>query len=386
MKQTAGIMMALIRSVVCGEEGAALQLNMTAEQLKKLCALSAHHDMAHLVASALEERGLLDEGEIGQQLRRRQMMAVYREVGLEQETARVCETLEAAGIDYIPLKGSVIRNLYPETWMRTSCDVDILIKRETLETAVAVLCDSLGYTRGPWTSHDVGLISESGVHIELHFDTVEDGRVANAASVLADVWACARREQGSAHRYRMPDGMFYLYHVAHMAKHFIRGGCGVKPFLDLWLLRHRTAYDGEERARLLAASGLTAFDEAAVRLSEAWFSGAEADALCREMECFLLRAGMYGDLDNIVAVSQVKKGGKWRHALYKIWLPYRELAVHYPSLEGKKWLLPFYEVRRWCKLIFRGGFRRSINELRTTAATSEEKSRQVADLLAQLEI
>ena len=33
-------------------------------------------------------------------------------------------------IPFLPLKGSVIRQYYPEPWMRTSCDIDILVDFE----------------------------------------------------------------------------------------------------------------------------------------------------------------------------------------------------------------------------------------------------------------
>ena len=39
----------------------------------------------------------------------------------------ICSALNRESIAYIPLKGSVIKDLYPESWMRTSCDIDILV-------------------------------------------------------------------------------------------------------------------------------------------------------------------------------------------------------------------------------------------------------------------
>ncbi|MBO4954226.1 MAG: nucleotidyltransferase family protein, partial [Clostridia bacterium] len=36
-------------------------------------------------------------------------------------------------IDFMPLKGAVIRQYYPEPWMRTSCDIDIHVKKDRLE-------------------------------------------------------------------------------------------------------------------------------------------------------------------------------------------------------------------------------------------------------------
>ena len=387
MKEIAKIMMALLRSAVCGEQIAeVVNRNMTAERLEKLYALSAHHDMAHLVAAALEAAGCLGEDEVSERFRRQQSLAVYRAVGQEYELERVGQALGAAGIDYIPLKGAVIRTLYPESWMRTGCDVDILVKPEEHDRAEALLRETLGYRRKGRTAHDVSLYSESGVHVELHYDMLEEIYAANSSSVLAEVWSYAEPCEGMPHRSRLSDDMFYFYHIAHMAKHFSGGGCGVRPFLDLWLMNHRTAYDRAARMRLIEAGGLLAFAQGSERLSEAWFSGEEWDALSEDMSRYILRAGVYGVMETFVAAGQVKKGSRRKNMLSRIWLPYDILKRHYPSLDGRRWLILFYQMRRWTHLFRRGKMKQSIEELKAGASISEEESRETASLLSRLEL
>ena len=75
---------------------------------------------------------------------------------------------------------------------------------------------------------------------------------------------------------------------------------------------------------------------------------------------------------------------KFIYALFRIWLPYDVLKFYYPSLEGKKILLPFYEIRRWGKLLFKGGAKRSINELSINSSTTPEQQAQISALLADL--
>ena len=98
----------------------------------------------------------------------------------------------------------------------------------------------------------------------------------------------------------------------------------------------------------------------------------------------LITSGAYGTTSNRVSVQQVKRGGKIRYALSRIWLPYDSLKFHYPSLEGKRFLLPFYEIRRWCKLIFRGGARRGINEMHLNATATKEAQSRTAQMLSEL--
>ena len=77
---------------------------------------------------------------------------------------------------------------------------------------------------------------------------------------------------------------------------------------------------------------------------------------------------------------------KTRYAISRIWLPYDTLKFHYPSLVGKRVLLPFYEVRRWFKLLFGGGVKRSVNELRLNSSATNEEQTETKEMLSKLEI
>ena len=73
------------------------------------------------------------------------MTAFYQSQQRKYVLNEIVKCFDAAKILNIPLKGSVICDYYPEPWMRSSCDVDILIKNEDSERAIACL-SKLGYT------------------------------------------------------------------------------------------------------------------------------------------------------------------------------------------------------------------------------------------------
>lgn len=385
MKETAKSMMALLSAAVCGAGLADdVKTNMTAERLTKLYALSSHHDMAHLVGFSLDAAGLLGDGAVDEGFRRRQMLAIYREQGQSAALTQATELLENEGIDYLPLKGAVIRARYPEPWMRTGCDIDILVRREDLERAADSLCERLGYRREERNAHDLSLMSEEGVNLELHFDMIEADCAARSAEVLRDIWQYAHLSRGN-HGYGLSDDMFYFYHIAHMAKHFEHGGCGVKPFLDLWLLCHGTEFDGEARRELLKKGGLLKFAEACEEVSSAWFSGGEWTETVDEISRYLLRAGTYGSTENKAAVGSAKRG-KGKSLMSRIWMPYEVLKGRYPSLEGRRFLIFFYQVRRWSHILLRGRAKQSLEELKANTAVTEERSREAVALLSRLEL
>lgn len=378
-------MMDLIASEVCGKTIDKSQYALTDDELVKLYKLSKSHDLAHLVGDALIKNNLIGDGEIKAKFQKQIMLAVYRYEKINYELGRLREGMNEAKIPFIPLKGSVIRQYYPKPWMRTSCDIDILIHESDLERAVAMLVDKLAYKRESKGSHDISLFSDYGVHLELHYSLIEENRVGNIESVLQDVWKKAD-PVAEAFEYVLSDEMFYYYHIAHMAKHFVYGGCGVRPFLDLWVLNHRAPFDHENRSAILAEGGLLTFAAEAQALSEVWFGNTEHTDITRQMQDYLLKGGVYGTTKNRVSVQQVKHGGKFRYAISRIWLPYDTLKFHYPSLLGKRVLLPFYEVRRWFKLLFCGGVKRSVNELRLNSSATNEEQTETKEMLSKLEI
>ncbi|MBR7181639.1 MAG: nucleotidyltransferase family protein, partial [Clostridia bacterium] len=290
---------------------------------------------------------------------------------------RTAEALSAAEIRFLPLKGAVMREYYPEPWLRTSSDIDILVEPCNLERAIAHLGEVCGYRLDRRSSHDVSLYTPEGVHVELHYDLIGEGLVAKAHEVLAEVWQDATPVEGQPYHYRSSDAFFYFYHIAHMAKHILQGGCGIRPLLDLWLLS-RHCPDSAAREALLERGGLSRFAAVAHNLAEGWFSGGVLDEAAQKMQEYVLQAGVYGTKRNYIKMKQSKRGGRLGYALSKIFLPYDVIKYQYPVLQKHRWLTPFYEVHRWCRLIFCGGARRSLHELSVNAAQSREDMRETA--------
>lgn len=378
------ILFATFRCELCGETLSVEEKNaVTPEILSALYKLSKAHDLAHLVCDALDKNGVLQEGGAAyERFNQQRQLAVCRYEQIDYEYKRVLQALEEAKIAHMPLKGAITRELYPEPWMRTSCDIDILIAPQDIKAAAKLLCEELGYKQSGRTAHDVSLYSGGGVHLELHHDLIEGED--EMQGVLKRVWELSAPAADKTYCYEMPDELFYFYHIAHMAKHFAEGGCGVRPFLDLWLLDNRAQRDEEKRAELLAEGGLTRFAGVARAISQAWLSGGEKDALAQKTEAFVLGGGVYGSLENRVAVQQVKKGGKLRYAFSRVFLTYEELRLQYPVLDEKKWLTPVCEVRRWFRLAFCGRAKRSMKEFSVNASVTDETRRETDELLRAL--
>ena len=382
--ETVKFFLGILRSSLCGEPlSEEEKKGYSPDILPHLIRLAKYHDVSHLLAFGLQENRLLDS-ENCQAMEKAIFLAVYRYEQSRSELNQLCNAFEKAKIPFVPLKGAVIRRYYPEPWMRTSCDIDVLVREEDLEKAVECLVNDLDYQYNHKFTHDVSLSAKSGLHVELHYNLMEDEPVKSSRAVLNRVWETAVRLDGYEYWHELPDEVFYFYHIAHMAKHFENGGCGVRPFIDLNILHHKVSFDEKKRAELLRKGDLTLFEAQAKLLSEVWFGGAEHTHVTCRMENFILRGGVYGSAENHIAVQQQKKGGKIKYAFSKIWLPYDLIKYYYPVLGKYKCFTPIMEVRRWLRLLFGGQFKKATRELNYNANMTKDQIKETETLLRNI--
>ena len=228
MQTLIGVMMKLIQSEVCETPlDESIKEHLSEELLEQLYRISKSHDLAHIVGSALDDAGLLPEGELAEKFRSQCFAAVFRHERMQYEYERICETLEKAGVDFMPLKGPIIRAYYPKPWQRTSCDIDILVHEEVVDDTARMLCEQMGFeAESERLEHDISLRSPNGIHLELHFSL--KGNVENIDPTLFRVWEYARPVEGWKHAYRQAPEFFVFHSLSHMAGHFIYGGCGLR--------------------------------------------------------------------------------------------------------------------------------------------------------------
>ena len=355
------------------------------EMLSKLYKTAKAHDVAHIVCEALEKQGFLDSGEISTKFRKKKLVALYRTEQIVYDYEGICRVLEENGVDFLPLKGAVIRDLYPEKWMRTSCDIDVLVKKDECDRASEILCEKLKFTvESGKTLHDIQLLSPTGVALELHYTLMEEDCMPRTAQCLENVWQDAVLCDGFKHKFKMTDEMFMLYNVAHSAKHVLRGGCGIKSFVDLYILENKLGFDTEKLSLLLEKASLTAFYESAKKLCRVWFDGEEHNETSKAFEKFVLDGGVYGTATNGAAMSAGKGESRAKSFLGNAFLSYDALCVVYPKLKEHKWQYPFYQVKRWFR-IFDKDKRKKISDLTTIRnKVSDENQKNAKNLIDKL--
>jgi putative nucleotidyltransferase-like protein len=172
-----------------------------------------------------------------------------RHLLLSRELARLLEHFDGERIAVIPLKGPALAEaLYPDPALRPCSDLDLLIRRETVERVDDLLL-GLGYRRRP-DAHsfqfDLGFDratlyeAPSGIRVDLHWGLVSDARYSWEERESLTVWdrAVPIRVAGQNALGLGPEDLF-LYLAVHLAVHHALAG--LVWYYDLFLILEERA-------------------------------------------------------------------------------------------------------------------------------------------------
>lgn len=385
MKIKTKLLFQLLQNVLLGKELDEETKKEIIEYAKDIYRISKYHDLSHLISYAVVNNAItLPDEEFYKKLKKRHAIAALRYETANYDLLSVAELFEKEKIDFVPLKGSVLRDYYPEPWMRTSCDIDVLVREEDTDRAIELLTEKCGYTFKEKGTHDVSLFSANNTHLELHFKLSEELYSNDAGGLLDRVWDNASPKEGYECWKVLTDEFFYLYHIYHMAKHFEVAGCGIKPFIDLYILDKQIPHDETKRNELLEKSGLLKFTESCRRLNECWFADGEMDEILNSMQAYVVTGGVYGSKANGVALRQSKSGGRVKYIFERLFLPYDMLKIHYPILNKYKILTPVFEVVRCFRLLSPQTLKRSKREVELGNNVSAVKYDKLSNLLSDI--
>lgn len=289
------------------------------------------------------------------------MRHTYLAIQFMTSIKAISSTLDECAIPYVPLKGSVIRDLYPAPELRTSSDIDVLVHEKDLDKAVQTIEAKTDFKMLHRAYHDISMVN-SRVHLELHFNLKES--MENIDKLLVKAWDYASPTDSGSCWVFTPE--FQIFHViAHMCYHFMHGGLGIRPFLDLWLLRHRTEYDDVTVREMCAECSILTFYEECCRLSEVWLANATHTETTEMLESFCLSGGVFGSKEFKNAGRQKEKRG-WKYIVSRAFPPADEVKAYYKDDSGKDHSLAYYYGKRfasWFGKERRGELKRRIHEV-----------------------
>ena len=284
------------------------------------------------------------------------------------EIGRLEEAYEQAGIEYMPLKGTVLKALYPQPEMRTMGDADILIKLEQYPQIEPIM-EGLGYRFERDYDHEL-VWKNASLYLELHKRVVPSNS-KDFYRYFGTGWQLGSRLTDLC-RYEMSPENLFLYIFVHFTKHYRSSGIGMKHLLDLWVVIKRFAeMDLEYVCSCLKEMKLYDFYTYTMETVGVWFDGAEENDRTNLITNVIFNSGQYGTHDRgvvnraILAHRGSSARARCSELLLGIFLPYGEMKKRYGVLAKAPILLPIFWVVRWFEILF---FRRYVFKIRRDRA------------------
>ena len=275
--------------------------------------------------------------------------AVRKNVLLDVERTAIFERFEQQGIWYMPLKGSILKELYPENGMREMADNDVLYD-STKQAEVKKIMLSMGYSaESVGKSHHDVYMKPPVLNFELHT------LLFRAASDFYAYYQNPKRlmmpDEGSKYGFHFSDEDFYVYMLAHEYKHYRAGGTGLRSLLDCYVfLQHkRDSLDWVYIRGQTEQLGLTGFEREQRELAEKVFSSVTFPELTeheQELLDYYLTSKTYGTTsraaDNTIRKyqSKLRSKSKFRFLWARLFPEPKYMEQDFPFFCRHKLLLP----------------------------------------------
>lgn len=296
----------------------------------------------------------------------------------ENEIHIITKLLSGNNVDYILLKGSVTKHFYPDTSMRMMSDVDILY-RNVNSNEVKDLLEGNGYTQTKSTPKDAMYLSSNQlVKIEMQQSLI-DGGFTDWLEYLDTIWDRCKRE--SENEYIMTPEDFYIYHIVHMAKHFINGGIGLRHILDTWVIKnHYQNLDQSYLERIFIELSLDKFEKIISKQCNYWFgSSIPFDIKAIDLlSGYIFENGAFGNIAQ-QSVNEATTDSSFG-IKDKIFPNKQTLASYYGNTINEHPItIPFY----WIRLTLERSFKnqnKTKNKIKTISNISEIQKEKTKEL------
>lgn len=258
---------------------------------------------------------------------------------------------EDNGIDYMPLKGTIMKHLYPSHELRPMGDADVLIRVEQYDRIKPIM-ESLGYTSGEENAHELPWRCPE-LYVELHKCLIPESN-KELHAYYGDGWSRATNENGCRYQMTAEDQFVFLF--THFVKHFGGGGIGCRHVIDLWVFQKKhPAMDRAYIQQQMKKLHLLAFYDNMQALLSCWFDQGQWNEKTEFIAEFIFNSGIWGKQKSHDLAANAKfadksgnvRKGKWSHFLSRVFPSLTNIGYQYPAVKKVPFFLPVFWVVRW---------------------------------------
>jgi hypothetical protein len=255
------------------------------------------------------------------------------------------DRFEMEGIFHQALKGSVLKTIYPSPELREMSDIDVMIYDENLNRAKKVVED-MGFTLLETVKHHDIYVKPPMLIIELHH-TLYDKDVDKTQYEYFKKEMHLYAKNGRKYALQFSAEDFYVFLIAHMAKHFYETGCGIRNVIDVYYYRqfYEATWDESIITAGLEKCRLIIFENRIRTLAQVWLGGRKQDLYSNMLFDYMIDCGIYGKGENGIwgQFAILNNDKKINYQSYAKWWyyfpPISYMARDYPWLKKSPFLI-----------------------------------------------
>ena len=332
--------------------------------------LSKGHSLNALLFKALEGVKVKVDEQTLFKLEEPYLLNIRKVASFNKERLELYSYLNDNDIDYLPLKGIIIKDYYPDECIREFADNDILFdeKKDKLVKAFFV---NKGYEVESFkkSNHDV-YTKNPFYNFEMHRSLFgESCDIKKVVTYFKDYLNKAPIKENKEHYLTKED--FYIYFTAHSYKHFHNSGCGIRTLVDYYLYLKNNELDFDYINKELEKIDLLEFSNQIKELSIKVFDNEPLNEKEEEMLLYIASSGTYGTLEHSVAKG-IKEKGKFGYFMSRVFPPYSFYKSTYPWAYKTVILIPVAWLCRFFRIIFKNP-KRAKSELKAIKEHKEDK-------------
>ena len=332
--------------------------------------LSKHHSLMAFLYQAINNVKANVPSEALNELEQYYLANLRKSVLFDKERNELFAYLKEKRIEYLPLKGIIIKNYYLDPYTREFADNDILFE----DKGSALIRDyfkSRQYTVELYkkSNHDV-YIKKPFFNFEMHralFFPNED----NAKNVEYFKDYLNNSPKKDEYEHYLTNENFYIYFLAHSYKHYHVSGCGIRTLIDIYLYLKNNDLDFDYINKELIKLDLLDFSNDIKSLSFKLFDNQELNAKENDMLLFIASSGTYGTLEHSVDKG-VKEKGKFGYMMKRIFPPYSFYKSAYPWAYYSFVLIPIAWLCRFFRILFKNP-KKATSELKMIKNHKDDK-------------
>lgn len=316
--------------------------------------IAAAHSLGGMLYEAIRllPEELQPQGEFMPYLKQMYQEQIVADLNLTLETERMISLLNSRGIRCLPLKGMILKEDYPQAYLRSMADVDILCEKGFRRTAEEIFIEE-GYEKENVGIKDTSFRKNGIFHYELHGELVTSD--SPAYDYFSKIWERLKSAPDSV-SLSMSLEDTYIYLLEHLAGHIGFGGAGVRMYMDVYvfLTKHGDALDRDYVNKILNQILLSNFEKVTLKTCKNLFSGKEKIDINSEAVRFIYNSCTFGKTEMAFLYDTVKnrKGkGKTQNGVYrvlnKLFPPVELMRARYSAVDKFLPLYPIFVLVHW---------------------------------------